>query len=97
MTPFILIGKEIERKAQEGEDLSLLEGSGPLRYQAGQTGKTRAADPRLIRRAKRFSGRHLRRETGVGQYAFERFLRGEPVHPSTRARLAQGVEKLERE
>ena len=95
MTPFIFIGKEIERKAQEGEDLP--EGSGPLRYQAGQTGKTRAADPRLILRAKRFSGRRLRCESGVGQHAFERFLRGDPVHPSTRARLAKAVEKLERD
>jgi hypothetical protein len=95
MTPFIFIGKEIERKAQEGEDLP--EGSGPLRYQAGQTGKTRAADPQLILRAKRFSGRRLKCESGVGQHAFERFLRGEPVHPSTRAQLAKAVEKLERD
>jgi hypothetical protein len=27
MTPFVFIGKEIERRAQEGEDLSVLESS----------------------------------------------------------------------
>jgi len=67
MTPFVFIGKEIERKAQEGEDLP--EGSGPLRYQAGQTGKTRAADAGLILRAGKFSKRCLRDESGVGQHA----------------------------
>jgi hypothetical protein len=31
MTPFIFIGKEIERRAQEGEDLSVLENARPTR------------------------------------------------------------------
>jgi hypothetical protein len=96
MTPFIFIGKEVERKAQEGEDISVLENTGPMRYQASQTVKTRAADPGLILRAKRFSMRRLMRESGVSQHAVERFLRGARLHPSTRARLAQAVEKLER-
>lgn len=55
MTPFIFIGKKSERKAQEGEDISVIENSGPIRYQVGQTKKTRAADPALILRAKKFS------------------------------------------
>jgi hypothetical protein len=54
ITPFVFIGKEIERKAQEGEDISILENRGPRKYQAGQTAKTRAADAGLILRAKRF-------------------------------------------
>ncbi|MBZ5723283.1 MAG: hypothetical protein LAO03_23350 [Acidobacteriia bacterium] len=29
-----VIGKEIERRAQEGEDLSILENTGPIRYHA---------------------------------------------------------------
>jgi len=97
MTPLNFIGKETERASQEGDDISVVEGSGPLRYGAGRTGKTRAADPRLILRAKRFSGRRLKSESRVGQHAFERFLRGERVHPSTRTRLAEALEKLERE
>ena len=97
MTPLIFIGKEIERKAQEGEDISLLENSGPIRYQAGQTAKTRAADARLILRARRFPIRRLMRESGKSQHAVERFLSGARVHPPTREKMAQAIEKLERE
>ena len=32
MTPFVFIGKEIERRAQEGEDVSVLEDTGPIKY-----------------------------------------------------------------
>jgi hypothetical protein len=92
---FHFLGKEIERKAQEGEDISALESAGPIRYEEGQTAKTRAADPGLILRAKRFGCRQLSRESGVYQHAVERFLDGKRVHPSTRSRLAQAVEKLE--
>jgi hypothetical protein len=103
MTPFIFIGKEIERKSQEGEDISVLENRGPIRYQAGQTIKTRAADAGLILRVerllrtKRVSKRRLTRESGVYQHSVERFLSGARLHPSTRVRLARAVEKLERE
>lgn len=97
MLPFHFIGKEIERKAQEGEDISVLESSGPIRYEPGQTAKTRAADPGLVFRAKRFGMRRLMRESGASQHAVERFLDAERVHPSTRARLLQALEKLERE
>ena len=65
--------------------------------QAGQTKNTYAADPTLILRAEDFWVRQLIRESGKSQHAVERFLRGERVHPSTRARLEQAVEKLERE
>jgi len=95
--PFNLIGKEVERRAQEGEDVIVLESTGPIRYQAGQRAKTRSADPGLILGAKRFPLRQLIRESGVSQHSVERFLDGEPVHPTTRARLARAVEKLERE
>src|SRR5216110_2381776 len=96
MTPFIFIGKEIERRAQEGEDISVIENAGPIKYQTGQTANTRAADAGLILRARRFSMRRLMRESGVSQHAVERFLSGARLHPSTRARLAQTVEELER-
>lgn len=48
MTPFVFIGKEIDRKAQEGEDVSFLENTGPIIYHPHQTAKTRAADAGLI-------------------------------------------------
>jgi hypothetical protein len=94
--PFNLIGKEVERRAQEGEDVSVLEGSGPVRYHVGQRAKTRSADPGPILRAKRFPLRQLMRESGISQHSVERFLCGDPVHPATRARLEESVEKLER-
>lgn len=96
MIPFNFIGKEIERRAQEGEDISLLETSGPRKYQQGQTVKTRAADPRLILRARRFGFRELMREADKSQGVVNRFLNGDRVHPSTRAKLAEAIERLER-
>jgi hypothetical protein len=97
MLPLIFIGKDVERKAQEGEDASMLESSGPIRYQSGQTMNTRGGDARLILRAKRFGIRRLMRTSGVWQHAIERFLKGARVHPSTRAELARAIEKMERE
>jgi hypothetical protein len=96
LIPFNLIGKEVERRAQEGEDVSALEGAGPIRYQAGRRAKTRAADPALILRAKPFGVRPLMRESGASQHSVERFFAGDPVHPATRTRLEQAIEKLER-
>jgi len=96
MIPFIPIGKEIERRAQEGEDVSVLGNSGPIKYHRQQTARTRAADAGLIVRARRFPLRKLMRESGASQHAVTRFLRGDRVHPATRARLARTVEKLER-
>jgi len=103
MTPFVFIGKEIERRAQEGEDISVLESRGPIKYQAGQTARTRAADPGLILRARKLlkSGKATMRglscEFHVSQHAIERFLQGERVQPATRKRIAKAVETLERE
>jgi len=96
MLPFRFIGKEIERKAQEGEDISAMDSSGPIRYEPHQTTNTRAGDPRWILRAKRFGLRQLIRESGVHQRAVERFLAGERVHPTTRARIQKAVDRLER-
>jgi hypothetical protein len=94
MFPFIFIGKEVERRAQEGE--ALTENILPRIYEPGQTANTRAADADLIRRAKRCSIRQLMRASGLSQHAVERFLRAERVHPDTRARMKVAVERLER-
>ena len=97
MQPLRCVGKEVERKAQEGEDISNAEHRGPIEYQDRRTANTRAADADLLLRAQRFSARQLRRVSGVSQHAVERFLRGERVHPRTRNRLAQAVETMERQ
>jgi len=97
MQPLRYVGKEVERKAQEGEDISNAEGRAPIEYQPRRTAHTRPADADLILRAQRFSARQLRRVSGVSQHSVERFLRGERVHPHTRDRLAQAVETLERQ
>jgi hypothetical protein len=94
--PFCFIGKEIERKAQEGEDIGVIESHGPIRYEPGKTKNTRAADPGHIVRAQRFGLRQLIRESGVKQHAVERYLAGKRVHPSTRSRILESVERLER-
>jgi hypothetical protein len=97
MLPFEYIGKEVERRTQEGEDPAILESSGPIRYGSGRSSKTRSADPGLILRARRFGLRRLMRESGASQHATERFLDGDRVHPATRAQLKHAVEKLERD
>lgn len=93
--PFNLIGKEVERRAQEGEDVSVLENTGPIRYHAHQRAKTRSAAPELILRAAPFGLRPLMRESGASQHSVQRFLAGDPVHPATRAKLEQAIEKLQ--
>ncbi len=95
--PLRCIGKEIERKAQEGEDISAIDSSGPVEYQPGQTRNTRAADPGVILRAKAFGIRELMRESGAGQHAVERLLSGVRIHPATRAKLQEAIERLERQ
>jgi hypothetical protein len=96
MIPFITIGKEIERKAQEGEDISVLENTGPIRYQSRQTIRTRAIEPGLQKRLSQFSLRQLV-QSGLSRDTVIKARRGERVHPDTRARLAQIMEKLERD
>jgi hypothetical protein len=90
------MGKEIERKAQEGEDISIVENGGPITYQANRTRNTHAGDAGLILRARRFPLREMMRESGLSQHAVERFLRGDRVFPGTRARIMKTVQKLER-
>lgn len=97
MLPFEYIGKEVERRAQEGEDIAVLEGEGPIRYGSSQKAKTRSAAPVLIQKARRYGLRLLMRSSGTSQHATERFLRGERVHPGTRKKLADAVANLEQD
>ena len=84
MLPFEYIGKEVERKGQEGEDPSILEKSGPIRYGSGQKAKSRSADPAIVAKARDYGFRELMHESKVSQHALERFLAGGRVHPGTR-------------
>jgi hypothetical protein len=97
MLPFQYIGKEIDRRAQEGEDVAVLDNSGPIQYGPGRNAKTRSADPGLISKASDYGLRQLMRESGASQHAVERFLDGERVHPLTRTRLVEAIEKLGQE
>jgi hypothetical protein len=96
MLPFITIGKEVERKAQEGEDIGSLENVGPRRYQSRQTANTRAVDPGLQKLLEKFSLRQLS-QSGLSRDTVIQARRGARVHPDSRARLEQTVEILERE
>jgi hypothetical protein len=94
MIPFITIGKEVERRAQEGEDIGSLENAGPVRYQSGQTANTRAVDPASQKRMNQFSLRQLT-QSGLSRDTVIQARRGARLHPDTRARLAQPVDELE--
>ena len=94
--PLIPIGKEMERRSQEGEDISILDSAGPVIYHPGKTANTRPADAALIQRARRFPKKLLRRESGASQHAIDRFFSGNRVHPNTRKKIAQTVQALER-
>ena len=95
--PLIPMGKEIERRSQEGEDIGILDNVGPVKYSPRKTANTRPADTALIQRASRFPKKLLRRKSGTSQHAIDRFLRGERVHPGTRKKLADAVANLERD
>ncbi|MFY9559613.1 MAG: hypothetical protein WAQ52_05200 [Terriglobales bacterium] len=92
---FQYIGKEVERRAQEGEDPSLLENAGPMLYGRRPARRTRPADRSMIERAKVFGLRQLMRASGKSQHSVEGFLAGENVHPGTRRALEQAIQNLE--
>jgi hypothetical protein len=96
LLPFVLIGKEIERRGQEGEEISVLENAGPIKYSQRQTLKTRPCAPDLVKKLSRFSLSQLER-SGLTRDTIIRARRGERVHPSTCIQLADVVQTLERE
>ena len=56
MKPFRFIGKEIERKAQEGEEISVIESTGPIRYEPRQTAKHACRRSAINCESEAFSG-----------------------------------------
>jgi hypothetical protein len=95
LLPFVLIGKEIERRGQEGEEMSILENAGPIQYGQRQTLKIRPCSPELVKRLNQFSLSQLER-SGLTRDTIIRARRGERVHSATCNRLADVVNKLER-
>jgi hypothetical protein len=95
LLPFVLIGKEIERRGQEGEEISVLENVGPIKYGQRQTLKTRPCAPELMKKINRFSLSQLER-SGLTRDTIIRARRGERVHPTTCTQLAEIVQELER-
>jgi hypothetical protein len=95
MTPFVFIGKEIERRAQEGEDVSLIYNTGPIKYHRDQTLKTRPCAPELVKRLNGFSLSQLER-SGLSRDTIIKARRGERVHPATCIQLAETMQGLER-
>ena len=95
-SPFVFIGKEIERRAQEGEDVSVLENAGPIKYHSHQTLKTRPCVPELVKKLNRFSLSQLE-QSDLTRDTIIRARRGDRVHPSTCTRLAHTVQNLDRE
>lgn len=93
MTPLVFIGKETERKAQEGEDPSILGNQGPIQYHRHQTRKTRPCAPELVRILARFSLRQLMK-SGLARDTIIQARRGNRVHPGTCTRLAKLTQKL---
>jgi hypothetical protein len=93
LLPFVLIGKEIERRGQEGEEISILENAGPIQYSQRQTLKTRPCVPELMKRLNQFSLSQLE-GSGLTRDTIIRARRGERVHPSTCIRLAEIAKKL---
>jgi len=91
--PFNLIGKEVERRAQEGEDVIVLEST-------GQFGIKRANERKPVQRSWAYPPRKTiwtaapHAGVWVSQHSVERFLDYAPSH-CHRAKLEQAVEKLE--
>jgi hypothetical protein len=90
MSPFVFIGKEIERRAQEGGEVSVLENAGPLRYHRHLTTNTQPCSPQLLKKLKRYSLRQLE-QSGLSRDTIIQARRGDRVHPATRQKLSQVI------
>jgi hypothetical protein len=89
--PFGLRGKEVDRRAQD--DNNVFSDDKPLNYDEGASGYV-TLDPKTIAKLRLEPRRHLRRITGLGQHTIERALRGEPIHQRTRNKLVKVTQTL---
>ncbi len=86
--PFHFIGKEVERRMQEGEDIALLEGK-PIEYH-----KTRMLTAEQIERLKDLSLDEIQRATGLSRHTIVKARTGGKVHKNTRETLMRAAEAL---
>lgn len=97
--PFLLIGKEVDRSAQD--DYAVFSDVKPLEYGSSQTSKARVPPSlqssivqMLEQKLKSTPIKELARQTGVDRNAIRRVLRGERVHAKTRAKLLKAASTL---
>jgi hypothetical protein len=83
------VGKETDRRWEQGEDMSLLDFK-VLEYRS--SGNLVVADATLRDEMAKHGVREAMRRTGLSQHTLEKILRGEPVRRATLKRALTGCE-----
>ena len=81
------MGKEADRRWEQGEDLSLAEFTSPEYQQSKQI----VADEDIKDDILKFGIRKLGRDTGVSHYTLDKILKGEPVRRKTLAKIVNNI------
>ena len=81
------VGKEADRRWEQGEDLSLAEFTSPEYQQSKQI----VADEDIKDDILKFGIRKLGRDTGVSHHTLDKILKGEPVRPKTLAKIVNNI------
>jgi hypothetical protein len=84
------VGKETDRRQEQGEDLSLVEFTS-FEYQ--QSKRVIATDE-IKREILKIGIRKLERETGVSHHTLDKVLKGEPVRRTTLAEIVKQASVL---
>ncbi len=82
------MGKETDRRWEQGEDLSLVHFT-PVEY--SQLGKVVVADAALVNQMANHAMRELMRKTGLSQHTLEAIRQSRPVRSRTLAILKQAM------
>jgi hypothetical protein len=91
-TPFRYIGKETDRRWEQGEDISMLD-SRLVEYSPNETAKL-VCDPELQQLVRQFSIRKLARDAEVPENTVKAARRGERLQRSTVEKLRKGLTRL---
>ena len=98
VSPFRLIGKEVDRSAQD--DYAVFSDAKPLDYGSSQSGEVNLSPSSqnsiiqmLEQKLKTIPIKELARQTGVDRNAIRRVLRGERVQARTRLKLLKAASK----
>jgi hypothetical protein len=84
------VGKETDRRWEQGEDLSLVEFTSSEYQQSKQV----VAGADIRQDILKFGIRKLERDTGVSHHTLEKILRSEPVRRRTLAKIATGLRRI---